>query len=500
MDSIFWQVTLSDGIGYALAFLSLGVILATVELLRRRFFWPPEITRKITHIGVGILIFLAPSWFDSGAPAVYIGVFFVVFNMLAIRGHWLQGIHGTDRRSYGTVYYPMAFTMLVLLCWETAPLVLMSAMLVLALGDASAGLVGQLWPSPRHYYLTSDRKSIEGSITMFVVSTLVIAFSFLYYQNVHIAEFSKFTIICAALIGALLATIMEAISPAGSDNLTIPLTVAWVVYTITHQTEEATVYLIYGVGLAACVGWASFRFRLLTADGAAGAFLLGSVIFGIGGWMWALPILVFFISSSLLSRLGKRRKAQFDTIFEKGSTRDAGQVLANGGLAGAVALAAQLYPGEVWYIVYLAVIAAATADTWATEIGTFFQATPRSVLHWRKVQPGTSGGISLPGTLGAFTGSLWIAMTGAYVMGENLNIQGLWFVTLAGFLGSIADSFLGATLQAQYACQTCGKPTEKKQHCDEPTRQVRGLVWMHNDAVNMIASGFGGILAYIMMT
>ncbi|HMW37464.1 MAG TPA: DUF92 domain-containing protein, partial [bacterium] len=106
----------------------------------------------------------------------------------------------------------------------------------------------------------------------------------------------------------------------------------------------------------------------------------------------------------------------------------------------------------------------------------------------------------LPGTLGAFTGSLWIAMTGAYVMGENLNIQGLWFVTLAGFLGSIADSFLGATLQAQYACPTCGKPTEKKQHCDEPTRQVRGLVWMHNDAVNMIASGFGGILAYIMMT
>lgn len=500
MTSNFWITTTRDWIGYGLAFAGLGVILACVEILRRRFFWPPEITRKITHVGVGILIFFSPSWFESGAPAVFIGVFFVLFNILAIRGHWLQGIHGTDRRSYGTVYYPMAFTILVLLCWEKEALVLMSAMLVLALGDASAGVVGQTLSYPHHYYLSSDRKSIEGSITMFVVSALVIAFSFLYYESVNAVEFSGFTVISAALIGALLATFMEALSTAGSDNLTIPITVAWVIYTITHQTADATAYLIYGVGLAAFVGWLSFRFRLLTVDGAAGAFLLGSVIFGIGGWMWALPILIFFISSSFLSRLGKRRKAQFDTIFEKGSTRDIGQVLANGGLAGTIAIIAQLYPESVWYIVYLAVIAAATADTWATEIGTFFQATPRSVLHFKKVQPGTSGGISFPGTAGALVGSSLIASTGVYLLRENANTHLFLFVTLAGFLGSIADSFLGATLQAQYACQTCGKPTEKKQHCDVPTYQVRGYTWMHNDAVNMIASGSGGVLAYIMMS
>src|SRR5512133_267555 len=92
--------------------------------------------------------------------------------------------------------------------------------------------------------------------------------------------------------------------------------------------------LLIAFALAALIGAAAWKAHALSPSGALAATALGTVIFGLGGLGWAVVLMGFFISSSALSRLFRKRKVRLDEKFSKGSQRDAGQVLANGGIAG----------------------------------------------------------------------------------------------------------------------------------------------------------------------
>jgi uncharacterized protein (TIGR00297 family) len=213
--------------------------------------------------------------------------------------------------------------------------------------------------------------------------------------------------------------------------------------------------------------------------------------------------MTFFVTSSILSKIGKRRKKKFDLVFEKSSTRDAAQVIANGGLAGLIIVSAFYFPHPNWYPIFLGILAAVTSDTWATEIGVYFKSTPRSVLTFKKVEPGTSGGISLIGTLGGALGAFCIALSGYLVNPElflksSLEMNFFWII-LSGVLGSLVDSLLGATLQSQYLCNLCGKVTERRVHCEKVTQLIRGWEFFHNDRVNMICGLAGGIVVYFVI-
>src|SRR5512146_3231945 len=106
--------------------------------------------------------------------------------------------------------------------------------------------------------------------------------------------------------------------------------------------------VLIGFGLAAVVVLAASLAGSLNPWGALAALLLGTIVFGLGGLGWAILLLGFFTSSSLLSRLFRRRKAAFEEKFSKGSQRDAGQVLANGGIAGAFVIIHLLFPASAW--------------------------------------------------------------------------------------------------------------------------------------------------------
>ena len=485
------------------AFFLLGSLLAVVELIRRHFRWTGEITRKITHVGTGFLVFISPLFLTSKMPAVVLGSFFTVFDYFAIRFHWLKGMHGTGRTTYGTAWYPLAFTLLTFLCWENNKPALMTSMLVLAVGDASAALIGTRFRNPHSYNLTGDSKSLEGSAGMFVVSFFVIMASFYFLDRWEFLAWSWKITLLAAFTGSLMATAAEAVSAKGSDNLTIPLSVAFVIQVMTSSPEFFSVQFAWAAVLSLCASALSYYFRFLNAGGSVTAFILGTLVFGLGGWVWTAPILTFFVTSSLLSKMGKRRKKKFDLVFEKGSTRDAAQVIANGGLAGVIIVAAFYYPHPYWYPVFLGILAAVTSDTWATEIGVFFKSTPRSILTFKKVEPGTSGGVSLIGTLGGALGALCIAVSGYLVNSElflksSLEMSFFW-VILSGVIGSLVDSALGATLQSQYVCDLCGKVTERKIHCEKVTKLIRGWEFFHNDRVNMLCGLAGGLAVYMII-
>ncbi len=249
-------------------------------------------------------------------------------------------------------------------------------------------------------------------------------------------------------------------------------------------------HLALGVLLGGLVAVLSHRLRTLTAGGAMAMFALAVPIFGFGGWKWTLPIAVFFILSSLLSRLGRSAKARYDSVFEKGSRRDGGQVLANGGVAGALMVLSLVSGWPSLYPYYCAALASATADTWATEVGTLSGQRPRRIPCFRPVPAGASGGVTLAGLLSALAGGMTIALSGwVFLRAESGASQLLYLVGLSGFLGSLVDSLLGATLQVQYRCPACGVVTERRVHCGgRRTAPVSGFRWMNNDAVNFLAT------------
>lgn len=258
--------------------------------------------------------------------------------------------------------------------------------------------------------------------------------------------------------------------------------------------------LLVAVALAASVAVASWYARFLSVSGSIATFVLASLIFGLGGVQWSVPILTFFITSSVLSRVGKKKKASYQLIFEKTDTRDTGQVAANGGVAGILLICSFLFPLKAdWYLLYLASLSSVTADTWGTELGLLSGSLPRSITTLRRTETGTSGAVSISGLVGGAAGALTIAMSGCFWQNRSDLPATIATIVIAGVIGSLVDSLLGATAQARLRCDVCGKMTERVIHCATPTRLVGGVRWIRNDIVNWVCATAGPASVLLFM-
>lgn len=290
---------------------------------------------------------------------------------------------------------------------------------------------------------------------------------------------------------------------------------------------QIEIRLLIGLVASGLIGLLAYRRGSLTRSGALGAVIVGTTIFGFGGWAAGLTLIAFFVSSSALSHFKENnaRKQRAAEMFEKGGQRDLWQALANGGAAATIAvlgfvvmpvfypllssqgithplsaLVEVLWNGSM--VAFIGAIATVTADTWATELGVLSQSKPRSILSLRVVEPGTSGGISLLGIGAALAGAVFVSFifitlrwklawfSPLYALPRTILFCG----TLGGLFGSLFDSFLGATVQAMYYSETRQKETEKPYERDgTANRPLRGWHWMTNDWVNFISSVFGAL-------
>ena len=261
------------------------------------------------------------------------------------------------------------------------------------------------------------------------------------------------------------------------------------------------IQLALGFLFAILVSYLAYLFHSLNRTGAIAAAFVGTIIFGLGGWQWSILLLTFFISSSALSRAFKDRKRRLNEKFSKGSERDAGQVLGNGGLATFFVLLNVIFPHQLWtWIGFAVALAAVNADTWGTELGTLNPNPPRMITDLRKgVEAGTSGGISLWGTAAALLGASVIGLPAVLLLFTEH-----WFlfplIAFSGLLGSLFDSFLGATVQAMYFCPRDQKETEKHplHTCGTETIHIRGWTWLNNDWVNFACGIFGVLIVFLL--
>lgn len=240
----------------------------------------------------------------------------------------------------------------------------------------------------------------------------------------------------------------------------------------------------------------SFRFGLLTFGGSVAALIFGTIIFALGKFQFSIPLLLFFFSSSLLSKLRYARNKEVETYFEKTGMRDYKQVIANGLVPALIVCLKSLYHDQIYFLVYTASIAAVCADTWGTEIGTMRKSVTYNILNFKRVEQGMSGGISAIGTFGSLMGAAVISFSSLFWIGFNINI--FLAVVIAGFGAGIIDSILGASLQIQYKCSVCGKVVEKKKHCGTSTIRESGFYFFTNDVVNLICSISGALILIVI--
>jgi uncharacterized protein (TIGR00297 family) len=242
----------------------------------------------------------------------------------------------------------------------------------------------------------------------------------------------------------------------------------------------------------------------LDLGGATVGAAIGVVVTLTGGWAWFTLVVVFFLLAGLFTRYGFREKAQLGVAQERGGARGWPNALANGGLAAALAVGEYVtraygLPGSLLAIAFVGAVATSTADTLGTELGLLSRAKPHMITGFRAVTPGTSGALSFRGLLAALWGALVIGGI-AWLLGVvPLPIStALVSIGLAGLVGALVDSVLGATAQGMFRCSVCGVETESGRHHGFRTTHSRGLRWLDNNGVNVLATGAGALVAVLV--
>lgn len=505
-------------------FLTLCLILLFVllsELLTRKFSISSLVVRKIIHLCMGVVVFFVPSYFQSSFYPALAALVFLLVNGLNIQFKWFgsllalpddKNVQSPAVKSYGSLFFPLIFLLQILFLWESHKWILQTSMLVMGVSDSLAALVGSSIGKKHIEHLTKNPKTVEGSLTMFFSSFILLCATLMVFSKDFtggLAGKSLLMIIALALLLAVVSTAVEALLSHGLDNFFIPLSIAYALYVLEmNHTILLERFLIGGL-FAFLLAVFSIKVKFLNNSGATATFLLGTTIFGIGGIAWTVPLLTFYLLSSVLSKLGKKRKAKFDLVFEKGSQRDAGQVYANGGIAWILMVIFSLTNDPAVFFAYLGTLAAVQADTWATEIGTMWP-NPKAwlVTTFKEVPVGTSGGVSVPGTSGAFLGSLFICASALLVNVKWLSdfgiLQSFLLIGFSGLLASLVDSFFGATVQAQYFDPIREKVTERTHSIAEDgslveNRLIKGTPLVNNDLVNTLCALSGSALAYMVI-
>ena len=254
------------------------------------------------------------------------------------------------------------------------------------------------------------------------------------------------------------------------------------VFLLFSEGAYQTRFLL-GILLSLVFVVAAFVLNWLTIDGAAAATLFGIVALGFGGWTGAAITLAFFVSSSLIS------KDQFDDegILTLTFRRDGIQVWANGFWFAFWLLIWFLSKEPVFMVAAVTSMAFSTADTWGSEMGGHrIKGKTWLISSFKKVEPGTDGGISVAGTLAALVGAAFITAI-FWVMNPDYQWVSLLVVILGGFIGSMIDSLVGATIQ--------GKPLQnwaKKLFAHR-------ISYVDNNLTNWLSAGGASIIALLII-
>ncbi len=458
--------------GYALFCIALGY--AARKMGFSRFF-----ARKVVHILVGF------EWvilnFFMGTSLHYFIVCLCCFLLLFLsyRLGWFASAMGSDGdNAPGTVLYGMSMTvMAAVMLWRADFLLPFGiAVACTSLGDGAAGVIGH--SIKKHNPTLFGSKTLYGTLSCAAVCTLC-AWGFSLYFSMGLPFWQ-------CLLLGVFAAGAELISRHGLDNVLVPLLTAALSWAFLC-VPGITAYLIPMVATPYVVAFA-LRGRALTRNGLMAALLMDAVFSVTLGNTGFLLLCLFFFGGVLCDRIGKRAKKNIlATKEEKGSRRDAVQVLVNAAPAAVCAALYALTDNAAFLVGTVGALAEALGDTAASGIGVLSKRT-YDIFRMRPCERGISGGMSLMGTCAALIGCTVLGLFGAWRLSFSWQ-QSVLAVSFA-FLGTVMDSCLGSLCQRRLRCSVCGSVTEKSMHCGTEAVHIGGCAYINNDAVNLLSSTF----------
>jgi uncharacterized protein (TIGR00297 family) len=412
-----------------------------------------EDARKLIHIGFGVCAFLLrdlPWW-----GAALLALTALAFNLFVMPRVGRAIYRPADRLrpfAQGIVFYPLAVLLLVLV-FPHRPDIAAAAWGILAAGDGMSCILGRRFGRRRIPW--NREKSICGSLALFLFGGAAGALLAWWCRPALSVPPSLWFSIGTPFVAALVAALVETIPIRLDDNLSVPGSSAAVLWALSHVdgtrveafVETAAMALPVALIGNAVVAWAAYRAGTVTRAGAICGTVIGTTIAVALGWPGWLLLGSTFLASAVTSRMGLQRKNLLGIAEDRGGRRGAANAIANTGFAAGAALIAQLSPATApWLIAFTAALAAGGSDTVASEIGKAWGTRTFLVTSMAEVRPGTSGGMSIEGTVAGLLAAALIAAL-AVVLGLIVPTA-LLAVVVGATLGSIAESALGATLEA----------------------------------------------------
>jgi dolichol kinase len=269
-------------------------LLVVAELWKRLGDPKPEWTRKLVHTGGGITCLFFPFLVTSPWTVLLMALPLTVLFVLGGKMGFLQSLHGVKRKSKGAEYYPLA-VFLTFVLTQGRPWLYLPAVLVLAVADAFAALIGSRYGVVR-YEVEDEHKSLEGSLVF-----LVLAFLAIHLPILLLTDLPRPVCVLAALLVAALVTGFEAISLQGTDNLFIPLAVVVILGKITTKPlSEVAFQNVSLLVMCVAVGIAVWKLKSFNTGGAITFLLFAYGTWSLGNWLWALPVFTGFAGYLLL--------------------------------------------------------------------------------------------------------------------------------------------------------------------------------------------------------
>jgi uncharacterized protein (TIGR00297 family) len=431
-----------------------------------------ETQRQLLHIAVGAFA-LTLRWL-TWPQAALLAIVAVLFNLLVlprIAPQVFRSADHTRRWTSGIVLYPIAVLALILVFRHRLHLAA-TVWAILAAGDGMATLVGVHVRSPR---LPWNREKSVAGFAAFAVFGSLAAVGVMWWSVPGVTAW----MLAAAVMAAVGAAFAESAPIALDDNITVTVIAAAVLWS-SAMMDPRLLSLRWGaldagtwgmLALNAGVAGLGLAARTVTPAGAVAGMVIGALLIlgtGVAGWT---VLIATFVAASLTTRIGLARKTKAGIAEDRGGRRGPGNAIANTGVAAwAAFVASGMQDPGLAYLAVVAALVTAGSDTVASEVGKSFGRTTWLVTSFERVPPGTTGAISLEGTMAGVISAALLAYLGAWM--GLIAMSAVPAVVIAATVASLLEGVIGATVEA------------------------RGI--LTNDAVNFVNSAIGAGLAIVL--
>ena len=270
----------------SIIFLSLFVI---AEFLRKKGV-KAETTRKFVHFGGAFITIFFPFILNSHWTVLALAVGFALIMLLTKKFSWLQSVHGVERKSDGAIYHPIAiYTCFLYSQILNQPMFYIISILILAISDALAALVGKSYGANEYLVEVGTRKTIEGSVTFFLTSFLITHLILLLATNT-----GRLESVLIALLISIIVTVFEGVSLKGADNLFIPLGTMFILSKNITPTVEGISFQIFAL-LGFLIGYLILMlpYKRIGFSGVTLLGLINYIVWALLGNIYAIILCIF---------------------------------------------------------------------------------------------------------------------------------------------------------------------------------------------------------------